>query len=180
VTGGLLGKRVAILATDGVERCELEVPRGALYGAGASSDIVSPHDGEIQARQMDIVSAGTLAVDRTLATAVASDYDALLLPGSTVNPDSLRVVEDAIQFVKSFISAGRSVGAICHGPWTLLEAGAVDGRRMTSWPSLRTDLRCGGAEWVDEQVVIDGPLTTSRSPSDLPAFCAAIVEQFAT
>lgn len=179
MSGELLGRRVAILATDGVERCELEVPRGALYGAGASTDIVSPHDGEIQARQMDIVSAGTLAVDRTIADAVASEYDALLLPGGTVNPDSLRIVEEAIEFVRSFVAAGRPIGAICHGPWTLLEAGAVDGRRMTSWPSLRTDLRCGGANWVDEAVVIDGPLTTSRSPSDLPAFCAAIVEQFA-
>jgi protease I len=179
MTAGLLGKRVAILATDGVERSELEVPRGALYGAGASSDIVSLHDGEIQARQRDIECAGTLAVDRTIITVAASDYDALLLPGGTVNPDTLRVNEDAIQFVKSFVSVGRPIAAICHGPWTLLEADAVDGRRMTSWPSLRTDLRCAGADWVDEPVVIDGPLTTSRSPRDLPAFCAAIVEQFA-
>jgi protease I len=170
---------VAILATDGVERVELEEPRGALHGAGAATDIISPHKGEIQARQFDLVSAGTLTVDRTLADVTVDEYDALLLPGGTVNPDSLRRDDDAVDFVKSFVSSGKPIAAICHGPWTLLEAGAVTGRRMTSWPSLRTDLRCAGAEWVDEEVVVDGQFTTSRSPADLPAFCAAIVEQFA-
>lgn len=176
---GLLGKRVAILATDGVERVELELPRGALYGAGAATDLLSLHSGEIQARQFDLISAGTLAVDRQVSDASAADYDALLLPGGTVNPDTLRTDRDAVEFVKACVSAGMPIAAICHGPWTLLEANAVQNLRMTSWPSLRTDLRCAGAVWVDEEVVIDGQLTTSRSPADLPAFCAAVVEQFA-
>jgi protease I len=176
---GLLGKRVAILATDGVERVELELPRGALYGAGAATDLLSLHTGEIQARQFDLISAGTLAVDRQVSYASAADYDALLLPGGTVNPDTLRTDRDAVEFVKACVSAGMPIAAICHGPWALLEANAVQDRRMTSWPSLRTDLRCAGAVWVDEEVVIDGQLTTSRSPADLPAFCAAVVEQFA-
>jgi protease I len=179
MAGDLLGKRVAILAADGVERVELEQPRGALYGAGATCDLLAPHTGEIQARQFDLVSAGTLAVDRQVTYASVSDYDALLLPGGTVNPDTLRINHDAVEFVKACVAAHLPIAAICHGPWTLVEANAVTDRRMTSWPSLRTELRCAGANWVDEEVVIDGELTTSRSPADLPAFCAAIVEQFA-
>ena len=175
----LSGKRVAILAVDGVERVELELPKGALYGAGAACDLVSLHSGEIQARQFDLVSAGTLAVDRRILDVSATDYDALLLPGGTVNPDTLRRDPDAVSFVKACVAAGMPIAAICHGPWTLMEANAVQDRRVTSWPSLRTDLGCAGARWVDEEVVIDGQLTTSRSPADLPAFCAAIVEQFA-
>jgi protease I len=178
MVGGLEGKRVAILATDGVERVELELPRGALYGAGAATDVVSPHTGEIQARQMDLVPAGTLAVDRQVSYVTPTDYDALLLPGGTVNPDTLRIDHEVMDFVKGCVAAGLPIAAICHGPWTLLEAKAVQERRLTSWPSLRTDLRCAGAIWVDEEVVIDGQLTTSRSPADLPAFCAAVVEQF--
>ncbi|MGW2931653.1 type 1 glutamine amidotransferase domain-containing protein [Streptomyces sp. NPDC055722] len=174
----LRDRRVAILATDGVERVELEEPRGALYGAGATSDIISIHPGEIQARQFDINAAGTLPVDRLVADASADDYDALLLPGGTMNPDQLRMNKDAVAFVKAFAASGKPIAAICHGPWTLVEAGAVRGHRMTSWPSIRTDLRNAGAEVVDEEVVIDGQFTTSRSPADLPAFCEAIIEQF--
>ena len=175
----LEGKKVAILAADGVERVELEQPRGALYGAGAASDLLSLHPGEIAARQFDMVSTGTLAVDGQVSDASVDDYDALLLPGGTVNPDKLRIDSDAVAFVKAFVATGKPIAAICHGPWTLLEADAVGGRRLTSWPSLWTDLRRAGAEVVDQEVVIDGQVTTSRSPADLPAFCAAIVEQFA-
>jgi protease I len=176
---GLDGIRIAILATDGVERVELEQPRGALYGAGATSDLLSIHPGEIQARQFDLVSAGTFSVDRQVTDASVDEYGALLLPGGTVNPDTLRWNKDAVNFVKSFVATGKPVAAICHGPWTLVEADVVRGHRLTSWPSLRTDLRNAGAEVVDEEVVVDGQFTTSRSPADLPAFCAAIVEQFA-
>jgi protease I len=175
----LSGMRIAILATDGVERIELEQPRGALYGAGAASDVVSIHPGEIRAYQFDLVPAGTLAVDKLVADASPDDYGALLLPGGTVNPDTLRINADAVWFVKAFAATGKPIAAICHGPWTLIAAGAVRGRRLTSWPSLWGELRNAGAEAVDEQVVIDGQFTTSRSPADLPAFCRAIVEQFA-
>jgi protease I len=175
---GLAGMRIAILATDGVERVELEQPLGALYGAGASSDLLSIHPGEIQARQFDLVSAGTFSVDRQVSDASADEYDALLLPGGTVNPDTLRLNRDAVSFVASFVATGKPVAAICHGPWTLLEADVLRGRRLTSWPSLWTDLRRAGAEVVDQEVVVDGQFTTSRSPADLPAFCSAIVEQF--
>jgi protease I len=178
MTGGLSGKRVAILATDGVERVELEQPRGALHGAGAASDVVSVHDGEIQACQHDLISAGSLPVDRLIVNVAAADYDALLLPGGTVNPDRLRLDKDAVDFVKAFVAARLPIAAICHGPWTLAEANAVLERRLTSWPSLRAELVGAGAHWVDEEVVVDANLTTSRSPADLPAFCAAIVEQF--
>lgn len=175
----LQGKSIAILATDGVERMELEEPRGALRGAGARTEVLAPHPGEIQSRQWDIESASTIAVDRVVTDASVDDYDALLLPGGTVNPDQLRINADAMGFIRSFVASGKPIAAICHGPWTLIEADAVRGRRMTSWPSLRTDLRNAGAEVVDEEVVIDGQFTTSRSPFDLPAFCPAIVEQFA-
>lgn len=179
MAGELRGMKVAILAADGVERVELEQPRGALYGAGAASELVSIHPGEIQARQFDLVSAGTLAVDRQVGDVAVDDYDALLLPGGTVNPDTLRINSDAVDFVRRFAATGKPIASICHGPWTLLEADAVRGRRLTSWPSLRTDLTNAGAEWVDEEVVVDGQLTTSRSPADLPAFCATMVDQFA-
>lgn len=178
MTGELAGRKVAILAADGVERVELDQPRGALYGAGAACDVLSIQHGEIEARQFDRVSAGTIAVDRLVSDAVVDDYAALLLPGGTVNPDTLRLNSDAVAFVRDFVATGKPVAAICHGPWTLLEADVVRGRRLTSWPSLWTDLRRAGAEVVDEEVVVDGQLTTSRSPADLPAFCAAIVEQF--
>jgi protease I len=179
MTQELKGQKIAILAADGVERIELEEPRGALRGAGAQIDVLSLHPGEIQTRQFDLESASTLAVDRLVADASVDDYDALLLPGGTVNPDKLRIDRDAVDFVRSFAESGKPIAAICHGPWTLAEADVVRGRRMTAWPSVRTDLRNAGAEVVDETVVIDGQLTTSRSPADLPAFCPAIVEQFA-
>ncbi|MFE2101519.1 type 1 glutamine amidotransferase domain-containing protein [Streptomyces sp. NPDC059468] len=179
MTQELQGMRVGILATDGVERVELDQPRGALQGAGAKTEIVSLHPGEIQARQFDLNAAGTFPVDRLVADASVDDYQALLLPGGTVNPDQLRMDRDAVQFVKDFMASGKPVAAICHGPWTLAEAGAVRGRRLTSWPSIRTDLRNAGAEVVDQEVVVDRQLVTSRSPADLPAFCAAVVEQFA-
>ncbi|MFD5029222.1 type 1 glutamine amidotransferase domain-containing protein [Streptomyces sp. NPDC058405] len=172
-------RKVAILATDGVERVEVEQPRGALYGAGAKSEILSLHPGEIQARQFDINPAGTFPVDRLVADASVDDYDALLLPGGTMNPDQLRANEDAVGFVKAFVASGKPIGVICHGPWTLVEADVVRGHRFTSWPSVRTDLRNAGAEVVDEEVVIDGQFISSRSPADLPAFCEAIVDQFA-
>jgi protease I len=175
----LQGKNIAIVATDGVERIELEEPRGALRGAGAQTEVLSPHPGEIHARQFDMEAASTIAVDRVIADASVDDYDALVLPGGTVNPDKLRMNSDAMSFIKAFVASGKPIAAICHGPWTLVEADAVRGRRMTSWPSVRTDLRNAGSEVVDEEVVIDGQFTTSRSPADLPAFCPAIIEQFA-
>lgn len=179
MTDELHGKKIAILATDGVERVEVEEPRGALHAAGARTELLSLHGGEINARQMDIDPAGTFPVDRTVAEASVGDYDGLLLPGGTMNPDQLRTDADAVAFVRAFTASGKPVAAICHGPWTLVEADAVRGRRLTSWPSIRTDLRNAGAEVVDEELVVDGSLITSRGPGDLPAFCGAIVERFA-
>ncbi|WP_458248410.1 type 1 glutamine amidotransferase domain-containing protein [Streptomyces sp. MAI_2237] len=175
----LRGMRVAILATDGVERVELDQPRGALQGAGAQTEIISLRPGEIQARQFDLNPAGTFPVDRLVADASVDDYHALLLPGGTMNPDQLRMNRDAVQFVKDFMASGKPVASICHGPWTLAEADTVRGRRLTSWPSIRSDLGNAGAEVVDQEVVVDGQLVTSRGPADLPAFCAAVVERFA-
>ncbi|KQS65721.1 type 1 glutamine amidotransferase domain-containing protein [Modestobacter sp. Leaf380] len=179
MAGELSGRRVAVLAADGVERVELEEPRRALEDAGARTDVLSITTGEIQARDHDLTDAGTFGVDRLVGAASVEDYDALLLPGGTVNPDKLRMDADAVRFVGAFVRTGKPVASICHGPWTLAEAGVVDGRRLTSWPSVRTDLRNAGAEVVDEEVVTDGNLTTSRSPEDLPAFCARIVQEFA-
>jgi protease I len=176
MTDQLKGTRVAILAADGVERVELEQPRQALDGAGAQTELLSLDDGEIQARDNDLEDAGTFDVDGLVRAAAVEDYDALLLPGGTVNPDKLRVDEAAVGFVAAFMASGKPVASICHGPWTLLEAGAVSGRTLTSFPSIRTDLRNAGAEVVDQQVVRDGNLLTSRSPDDLPAFCEALVE----
>ena len=175
----LNGKRVAILATDGVERVELEQPRQALDQAGARTEVLSLHDGQIQARNNDLEDAGTFDVDGLVRSASVDDYDGLLLPGGTVNPDKLRVDDGAISFVRDFMASGKPVASICHGPWTLLEAGVLSGRSVTSFPSIRTDLRNGGAQVVDEEVARDGNLITSRSPQDLPAFCAAMVELFA-
>jgi protease I len=179
MTRPLEGKKVAILAADGVERIELDQPRDVLTQAGASTNVVSLREGEIQARDHDLEAAGTIAVDAVVAKASVEDYDALLLPGGTVNPDKLRVDDDAVEFVRNFVNSGKPVAAICHGPWTLLEAGVVSGRTLTSYPSIRTDLRNAGATVVDREVTIDGNLITSRSPDDLAAFCATIVEQFA-
>nr|WP_315265886.1 type 1 glutamine amidotransferase domain-containing protein [Microbacterium lemovicicum] len=175
----LNGKRVAILAADGVERVELEQPRQALDRAGAVTELLSLHDGQIQARNNDLDAAGTFDVDAMVSSADVEDYDALLLPGGTVNPDKLRVDRTAVAFVRDFVASGKPFASICHGPWTLLEAGVVAGRTLTSFPSIRTDLRNAGATVIDEEVAIDGNLITSRSPADLPAFCEAIVEAFA-
>jgi protease I len=176
---GLKGRRVAILATDGVEQIELEEPRKALDEAGAITQLISPNEGSIQAMNHDEKGA-SLPVDRTLADAHASDYDALLLPGGVANPDTLRMDQRAVQFVREFMLADKPVAAICHGPWLLVEAGAVAGRRLTSWPSLQTDIRNAGGEWVDEQVLVDDHLVTSRKPADLPAFNKAMIREFGT
>ena len=173
------GQRVAILAADGVERVELEQPRQALDEAGAVTVLVSLATGSIAARNNDLDDAGSFDVDQDVHEVTADEFDALLLPGGTVNPDKLRMDEAAVAFVRDFVDAGKPVAAICHGPWTLVEADRVRGRRITSFPSLRTDLRNAGAEVVDETVVTDGTITTSRSPDDLPAFCERIVQEFA-
>jgi deglycase len=175
----LQGKRIAILAADGVERVEVEQPREAVERAGAATELLSIHDGEIEAREHDLEPVGTFAVDRVVADASVDDYDGLLMPGGTVNPDKLRMDEDAVAFVRDFFAAGKPVGVICHGPWTLIDAGVAEGRTLTSWPSVRTDLRNAGAKVVDEEVVVDEGLVSSRSPDDLPAFCAKVVEEFA-
>ena len=175
----LQGKRIAILAADGVERVELETPREAVQDAGGETQLLSLKAGEIQARNNDLDSAGTFTVDRVVADASVNDYDALLLPGGTVNPDKLRIDDTAVSFVREFVGSGKPAAVICHGPWTLVEAGVAQGRTLTSYPSVRTDLRNAGATVVDEEVVIDGNLISSRSPDDLPAFCNAIVDEFA-
>lgn len=179
MAGELNGRRVAILAADGVERVELEQPRQALDEAGAETVILSLKEGSIAARDHDLEDAGSFPVDLLVQDVVPEDFDALVLPGGTVNPDKLRMDEGAVGFVRDFVDSGRPVASICHGPWTLVEADRVRGKRLTSWPSVRTDLRNAGAEVVDEEVVTDGTLTTSRSPDDLPAFCERIVQEFA-
>ncbi len=175
----LQGKRVAILAADGVEKVELEQPRGALEEAGAQVELISLKSGEIQARNHDLEPAGTFPVDRAVADVSVDDFDGLVLPGGTVNPDKLRMDDAAVSFVRDFAGSGKPVAAICHGPWTLVEAGVAKGRTLTCYQSIRTDLRNAGANVVDEEVVVDGNLITSRSPRDLPAFCSTIVEKFA-
>jgi protease I len=179
MTTTLNERRVAILAADGVERVELEQPRKALDDAGASTVLLSISEGEIRARDHDLEDAGTFPVDQLVGSAAVDDYDALLLPGGTVNPDKLRMDQDAVRFVRDFVQSGKPVASICHGPWSFVEADVARGRRLTSWPSVRTDLRNAGAEVVDEEVVTDGNITTSRSPDDLPAFCERIVQEFA-
>jgi protease I len=174
----LNGRRVAVLATDGFEQSELEKPVEALKAAGAKVEVVSPKSGQIQGMVHD-QKGRTTSVDRELDDADPSDYDALVLPGGVGNPDKLRLEPKAIEFVRSFAEAKKPIAAICHGPWTLINAEAVEGRRMTSWPSLEVDLRNAGAEWVDEEVVVDEGLVTSRKPDDLPAFCARMIEEFA-
>lgn len=172
------GRKVAVLATDGFEQVELQKPVEALRAAGAQVDIVAPHGGEIQGFNHHD-KGDMVAVDRDLAQADAGDYDAIVLPGGVINPDQLRLEPKAIDFVRSFAEAGKPIAAICHGPWTLINAEAVEGKKMTSWPSLETDLTNAGAEWVDEEVVVDQGLVTSRKPDDLPAFCAKMIEEFA-
>ncbi|KQV75982.1 peptidase C56 [Aeromicrobium sp. Root344] len=175
----LNGRRVAILAADGVERVELEQPLKTLVDAGAETTLLSLEDGEIAARNNDLEEAGTFDVDRVVKDASVDEFDALLLPGGTVNPDKLRADESAVAFVRDFVASGKPVAAICHGPWSLVEAGVVSGRTVTSFPSIRTDLRNAGANVVDEEVATDGNLITSRSPDDLDAFCDALVSAVA-
>jgi protease I len=178
MTASIKGKRVAFLATDGVEEVEYTEPRKAVEQAGGTAELVSIKSGEIQAvNHMD--KAGTYPVDKQVKDVDADQYDALVLPGGVANPDFLRADSDAVRFVRDFVTAGKPVAAICHGPWTLVEAGVVDGRTLTSWPSLRTDLANAGATWVDEQVYADGNLITSRKPDDLPAFCETMLQRFA-
>ena len=175
----LQGKRIAFLvANEGVEEVELTSPRDALREAGAEIDLLAPEDGEIQAfNHLD--KGDTFTPDKAVGEADPDDYDGLVLPGGVANPDQLRTDTDAVQFVRSFFEEGKPVGAICHGPWTLINADVVDGRTLTSWPSLQADLRNAGAEWVDEEVHVDQGLVTSRKPDDLPAFNAKIVEELA-
>lgn len=172
------GKRVAFLATDGVEQVELDRPWEAVVDSGGRPELVSITSGEIQGFE-HLDKADHKPVDATVDQRSADDYDALVLPGGVANGDFIRADERAVRFVKGFVDSGKPISVICHGGWVLIEAGAVRGRRMTSWPSLRTDLTCAGAEWVDEEVVVDGPLVSSRSPKDLHAFCAKMVERIA-
>lgn len=174
----LKNKKVAILATDGFEEAELVQPRDALSNAGADVRIVAPHDGQIQGWNHD-KPAGKVSVDMVLEDAKPDDFDAVVLPGGVRNPDELRTNESAVNFVRKFFEDHKPVAAICHGPWLLVEADVVSGRRLTSWPSLRTDIENAGAEWVDETVVTDQGLVTSRRPADLPAFNSKVIEEIA-
>ena len=175
---GLKGRKVAILATDGVEQVELVEPRKALDAAGAVTHLVSPKEGAIQGMNHD-EKGDMLPVDRVLSQVHASEYDGLLLPGGVKNPDTLRMDQQAVQFVREFMLADKPVAAIGHGPWMLVEADAVSGRTLTSWPSLRTDIRNAGGKWVDAPVSVDDRLITSRKPADIPAFSATMVKEFA-
>jgi protease I len=178
MAGKLDGKRIAILATDGVEQVELTRPRDAVTQEGARTEIISLTEGEFQAMNGDINPADRFTADRSIKQATVADYDALLLPGGTVNADRLRMDPDVIGFVQDVFRAGKPVGVICHGPWTLVSADLVRGRTLTSFPSVRTDIRNAGGTWVDEQVVTDNGLVSSRNPDDLPAFCGKVVEEF--
>jgi protease I len=175
----LTNKRIAFLAAnEGVEQVELTEPWKAVDQAGAKPELISLEAGQVQAfKHLD--KGDKFDVDRTVADADPADYDALVLPGGVANPDFLRMDEHAVRFVRSFFEAGKPVGVICHGPWTLVEADVLRGRTITSWPSLRTDIRNAGGNWVDQEVVVDNGLVSSRRPDDLPAFCAKIVEEFA-
>jgi protease I len=177
MAGKLDGKTIAFLATEGVEQVELTEPWQAVRDAGGTPELISLESGTVQAfNHLD--KADTFPVDHTAAEVDASDYDALVLPGGVANPDQLRSDRDAVAFVRAFFDQAKPVAVICHGPWTLIDAGVVQGRTLTSWPSLRTDLRNAGATWVDEEVHVDEGLVSSRKPDDLPAFCAKLVEEF--
>ena len=178
MAGKLEGKTIAFIATEGVEQVELTEPWKAVEQEGAQPELISLKEGKVQAfNHLD--KGDTFDVDRTVSDADASDYDGLVLPGGVANPDFLRMDEQAVAFARSFFEQGKPVGVICHGPWTLVEADVVRGRKLASWPSLKTDIRNAGGEWVDEQVVVDEGLVSSRNPDDLPAFNAKIVEEFA-
>jgi len=178
VADKLQGKRVAFLATDMVEQVELTEPWQAVKDEGAAVELISLEEGEIQGfNHYD--KADEFKVDRTIEEARADDYDALVIPGGVGNPDTMRTDENAVQLVRDFFEQGKPVGVICHGPWMLVEAGVVRGRKVTSWPSLQTDIRNAGGNWVDEEVVVDQGLVTSRKPDDLPAFNKKIIEEFA-
>src|SRR5947209_17820467 len=172
----LQGKRVAILAADMFERVELEEPRQALEDAGADVEVVSIHAGEIKGFD-HFDPANTVKVDKTVEEVSASDYDALLVPGGVGNPDQLRGDENAVRFVRDFVESKKPLAVICHGPWVLVEAGVVRGRKLTSWPTLRTDIRNAGGNWVDEEVVVDDGIVTSRKPDDIPAFNKKMIEE---
>jgi protease I len=174
----LKGKRVAILATDGVEQVELTEPRNALNAAGAKTTLISPKTGSIKAWQHNRWG-DQITVDLALDRAREEDFDALMLPGGVMNPDRLRMIPRAVNFVRSFFSAGKPVAAICHAPWMLVEAGVLKGKTVTSWPSLKTDIQNAGGDWVDREVVTDEGLVTSRKPQDIPAFNAKMIEEFA-
>jgi protease I len=176
-TNALSGKRVAVLATNGVEQAELVDPRTAVEQAGASTELLSLDTDDIQAYNHDTEPGEKFSPDKAVSKAEVSDYDGLILPGGVGNPDHLRMDEHAVQFVHDFVTSGRPVAVICHGPWTLVEADVVRGRTLTSYPSVRTDIRNAGGNVVDQEVVIDGNLISSRNPGDLPAFCAALVNQ---
>ncbi len=174
----LSGKRIAILVTEGFEQPELTGPKEALEQAGARAEIISPAGEKVRAwKHTDW--GDSFKVDVPLAEADPQNYDGLVLPGGVMNPDKLRQDQRAVDFVRALFQAGKPVAAICHGPWMLVEADVVRGRRVTSWPSLRTDLRNAGADWVDQQVVVDNGLVTSRKPADIPAFNAKMIEEFA-
>ena len=175
MTSTLQGKKIAILATDGFEQSELLQPRKALDEAGAHTEVIAPKGGEIKG--WNHTGWGeSVKVDKTLQQANPNDYDALVLPGGVMNPDHLRMDPKAVEFVRHFVSAGKTIGAICHGSWTLLETGALKGKTVTSWPSLKTDLKNAGAHWVDKEVVTDGQFITSRKPEDIPAFNRTVIE----
>jgi protease I len=177
MAGKLDGKRVAILAADMYERVELEEPRKALEDAGASIEIISIEDGEIQGFD-HFEPAGSVKVDKTVEEASAGDYDALLIPGGVGNPDLLRGDENAVEFVRDFGQSGKPIASICHGPWMLIDSGLASGRTVTSWPTVATDLRNAGANWVDQEVVVDDGIVTSRNPDDIPAFNKKMIEEF--
>jgi protease I len=179
VADRLAGRKIAFLtANEGVEEIEMTEPRRAVEDAGGAVELLAPETGDIQTfNHLD--KSSVYQADRAVADAFPGDYDGLVLPGGVANPDALRQDDDAVRFVRDFVTSGKPVAVICHGPWTLVEAGVLDGRSLTSWPSLQTDIRNAGGEWSDQEVVVDGNLISSRKPDDLPAFCRTVVDHFA-